>query len=150
MPYKSGKSVADVNNKIDRFVNKEIPQKIEAGLYSVATSLGGNADFYVPVDTNALMNSREHRVAKVGANFVATVGYYQKYAAALHDPKPGGKMDGWKPRTPEMRAEAKSAKNYTGRSIGGFNINAKQGWLNIAWEWKGEELLKKFREGLVK
>ena len=149
MPYKSGKSVADVNNKIDKFVNKEIPQKIESGLYSVATSLGGYADFYVPVDTNALMNSREHRVAKVGANFVATVGYYQKYAAALHSPKPGGKMDGWKPRTPEMRAEAKSAKNYTGRSIGGFNINAKQGWLNIAWEWKGEELLKKFREGLI-
>jgi hypothetical protein len=149
MPYKKGRSVADVNNKIDNFVNKEIPQKIEAGLYSVATSLGGYADFYVPVDTNALMNSREHRVAKVGGNFVATVGYYQKYAAALHSPKPGGKMDGWKPRTPEMRAELKSAKNYTGRAIGGFNINAKQGWLNIAWEWKGEELLEKFRKGLI-
>jgi hypothetical protein len=149
MPYKKGRSVSDVNNKIDDFVNKEIPQKIEVGLYSVATSLGGYADFYVPVDTNALMNSREHKVSKVGANFVATVGYYQKYAAALHSPKPGGKMDGWKPRTPEMRAELKSAKNYTGRAIGGFNINAKQGWLNIAWKWKGEELLEKFRKGLI-
>ncbi len=48
-----------------------------------------------------------------------------------------------------MRAELKSAKNSTGRAIGGFNINAKQGWLNIAWEWKGEELLEKFRKGLI-
>ena len=150
MPFKAGKSFRDVNNKIDDLANKEIPRKIESGLYSVATSLGGYADFYVPVDTNALMNSREHRVTARGNNFVATVGYYQKYAAALHSPKSGGKMDGWNPRTPEMRAESKSAKNYTGRATGGFNINAKQGWLNIAWEWKGEELLRKFREGLVK
>ena len=149
MPFPKGKSPKDIAKKVNAKIDHIINDQLEGALTAVIYAIGGNADFYVPVDTNALMNSREHRVAKVGANFVATVGYYQKYAAALHSPKPGGKMDGWKPRTPEMRAEAKSAKNYTGRSIGGFNINAKQGWLNIAWEWKGEELLKKFREGLI-
>jgi hypothetical protein len=150
MPFKKGKAPKDLNKKIEEFVNKEIPQRTEAGLYSLAVALGGYADFYVPVETNALMNSRQHRVAKVGNNLVATVGYYQKYAAALHSPKPGGKMDGWKPRTPEMRAQLKSAKNYTGRGTGGFNINATQGWLNVAWKWKGEELMEKLRERIAK
>lgn len=151
MPFKAGKSIRDVNKKVDTLASKTIPRRIRKELYILARSLGNFADFYVPVDTKNLVNSRSQSVSFRGATFTATVGYYTAYALPLHSPKPGGKMDGWKPQTPEDREyKTRSAKNFVGGGIGGFNINAKQGWLNIAWEWKGEELLEDFANGIIK
>jgi len=151
MPFKSGKSIDDVNKSIEGFVSKTIPRRIRKELYILGKGLGNFADFYVPVDTKNLVNSRKESVSFRGDYFTVSVGYYTAYAGALHSPKPGGKMDGWRPMTPEDREyKTRSAKNFVGGGTGGFNINAKQDWLNIAWEWKGDELLEDFASGIIK
>ena len=151
MPFKAGASVRDVNRNIEEFASKTIPRRIRKELYILGKSLGNFADFYVPVDTKNLVNSRKETVSFRGNYFTASVGYYTAHALPLHSPQKGGKMDGWKPMTPEDREyKTRNASNFVGGGIGGFNINAKQGWLNIAWEWKGDELLEDFANGIIK
>ncbi len=151
MPFKSGKSFNDVNRNIEELASKTIPKRIRKELYILGKSLGNFADFYVPVDTKNLVNSRKETVSFRGNYFTTSVGYYTAYAGSLHSPKPGCKMDGWKSMTPEdSEYKSCSASDFVGGGIGGFNINAKQGWLNIAWEWKGDELLEDFANGIIK
>ncbi len=139
MPFKSGKSFTDVNGNIKKAF-QQLDNNIEAGLYELGGDLGLLADFYVPVDTNNLINSRAMKVSKNGESFTMSIGYYQDYAAALHSPKKGGKMDGWKPRPVPS----------PGKTTGGYNADAKQGWLNAAWDEDGERLLNEFAKGLFK
>lgn len=139
MPFKAGKSFKDANANIKKAFER-LDNSIEAGLYELGGELGLLADFYVPVDTNNLINSRAIKVSKSGENVTMTIGYYQDYAAALHSPKKGGKMDGWKPRPVPS----------PGKKTGGYNADAKQGWLDIVWAEDGERLLKEFSQGLIK
>ena len=139
MPFKNGKSFTDLNVKIKKTF-ENIDNNVEAGLYELGGDLGLLADFYVPVDTNNLINSRAMKVSKNGESFTMSIGYYQDYAAALHSPKKGGKMDGWKPRPVPS----------PGKKTGGYNSDAKQGWLNAAWDEDGERLLNEFAKGLFK
>lgn len=139
MPFKNGKSFNDLNVKIKKTFER-IDNNIESGLYELGTGLGLRADFYVPVDTNNLVNSRNVKVSSVGDNVTVTIGYYQSYAAALHSPKKGGRMDGWKPKPVPS----------PGKETGGYNADAKQGWLTIAWNEIGEKLVEDFSKGLMK
>ena len=127
MPFKAGKSPQDAANNVQAKIKQVTDEKLEAALTTVAYAIGAKADFYVPVDTNALMNSRAIKIIPHEGGFRATIGYYQDYAAALHGTASYSPL--WRPMTPEMRAELKSAKNYTGRPTGGFNIHAKPGWI---------------------
>jgi hypothetical protein len=117
MPFKSGKSPKDVakkvNDKIDHIVNVQLEGALTAVIYAV----GGNADFYVPVDTNALMNSRETHVVPHNKGYRATLGYYQNYALALHGTATYSPL--WKPKPP----------GTPGKPTGGYNASATPRWI---------------------
>ena len=117
MPFKSGKSPKDVakkvNDKIDHIVNVQL----EGALTAVVYAIGGRADFYVPVDTNALMNSRETHVIPHKDGYRATLGYYQNYALALHGTATYSPL--WKPKPP----------GSPGKPTGGYNASARPGWI---------------------
>lgn len=134
MPFKQGKSFKEVNESLKYWIERGLPEKIEKGIYNLGFSLGAEADFFVPVDTAALMNSRRVKVdSKKGAHTV-TVGYYTDYASYLHNPKAGGKMDGWDPVKPPA----------PGKKTGGYNANAKQGWIETAWIENKDILISEF------
>lgn len=145
MPFKAGKSPADVAKRINKALTQDLPKDIEKGLFTMYTHLASHADEYVPIDTGALIKSRSHRIRKNGEKWRLTYGYYTDYAQALHSPKPGGKMDGWKPMDPyEREWRTKSASEFTGSGSGGWNPSATQGWMNIAWNEVGDEAKKLF------
>jgi len=92
-------------------------------------TLSGTADYYVPVDTAALVKSRTSRIRRDGNEFKLTYGYYTNYAAYLHD-----NYD-WKPKPP----------NTDGKKGGGYNPNARPDWLNIAWNEAGDDAMRVFK-----
>ena len=83
MPFPKGKSPKDIAKKVNAKIDHIVNDQLEAALTAVIYAVGGNADFYVPVDTNALMNSRETHVVPHEDGYRATLGYYQNYALAL-------------------------------------------------------------------
>ena len=140
MPFKSGKSFNDVNKRIRDFTDDILPKRIQGELYDLITALGGYADDYTPIDTVTLRNSRTQTVNPSPTGFRATLGYYTGYAAALHNPKEGGRLDGWKPKPVPS----------PGKKTGAYNPQARQGWINIAWAQYGPELLEEFAEGITR
>jgi hypothetical protein len=120
MPFKSGKSPKDVakkvNDKIDHIVNVQL----EGALTTVAYAVGGNADFYVPVDTNALMTSRAVHITPHSKGYRATLSYggpKAPYALALHGTSTYSPL--WKPKP----------RGAPGKPTGGYNPSAKPGWI---------------------
>ena len=140
MGFKQGKSINDVNKKIDRLVNVEMPKKIESELYKMGTNLGAESDYYVPTETTNLIGSRYQRVGMNGTKYQLVLGYDKRYAGPLHSPAPGGKMDGWKPRPVPSPGKLK----------GSYNANAKQNWLNVAWAENSSWLLDDFSQDIIK
>lgn len=138
MPFK--KNFDSVNANIKKAFGEKLNRDIEAGLYSLGLDLGAESDHYVPVETADLVNSRTQRVEDSGNMVTLTLGYYQTYAAALHSPKKGSKLDGWKPKPVPS----------PGKLTGGYNPNARQDWLNVAWRENGDKLLKDFAEDIKK
>lgn len=128
MPFKSGKSPTDVAKKLNKTLTQDLPLDIEKGLFSMYTILSGTADYYVPVDTSALVQSRTSRIRKAGDNYRLTYGYYTEYAQYLHESR------NWEPKPP----------GTPGKPNGGYNPNAKPGWLNLAWNEAGDEARKAF------
>lgn len=117
MPFKAGKSPQDAaNNVVDKIAEIK-DKKLEAALTTVAYAIGANADFYVPVETNNLMNSREVKIIPMNGSFRATIGYYQEYAAALHGTASYSPL--WKPKP----------VGSPGKKTGGYNADAKPGWI---------------------
>jgi hypothetical protein len=120
MPFKSGKSPKDVakkvNDKIDHIVNVQL----EGALTAVIYAIGGKADFYVPVDTNALMNSRAVHIAPHNKGYRATLSYggpKASYALYLHGTATYSPL--WKPKP----------RGAPGKPTGGYNPSAKPGWI---------------------
>ncbi|QGZ13103.1 hypothetical protein [Alteromonas phage XX1924] len=128
MPFKQGKSPADVAKRINKALTQDLPKDIEKGLFTMYTHLAGTADFYVPIDTGALIKSRSHRIRKNGEGWTLTYGYYTDYAAVLHN------RNNWRPRLP----------NSKGKNGGGYNENARSQWMNVAWNEVGDEAKKLF------
>ena len=117
MPFKKGKSPKDLANKINAKVNEVSGEKVEKALTTVAFAIGGAADFYVPVDTNALMNSRATSVIASGNGYQAKITYGTDYAAALHGTANYSPL--WKPKP----------AGTPGKKTGGYNPDAKPGWI---------------------
>jgi hypothetical protein len=140
MPFKSGKSPADLSASIKKRLLERLPKQIEKALYTMGNEMGAASDHYVPVDSANLVNSRALRVTQTADGWRLTISYYGKQAGALHSPKTGSKMDGWKPKPP----------GSPGKPTGGYNPNAKQDWLNVAWREEGDRLIKEFAEDIKK
>jgi hypothetical protein len=140
MPFKSGKSINDINRRVENHIDETIQKRIQRELYSLMFDIGNYADFLVPKDTLNLINSREHKLTKTNFGWRGTVGYYTGYAGILHSPKPGGKMDGWKPKPVPS----------PGKQTGAFNADARQDWFNVTWAQYGSELLDNFKRGITK
>ena len=68
---------------------------------------------YVPIDTADLINNRFRRVESTPTGLIGTIGFGQKYAAALHE------RTDWKPKPP----------NTPGKKGGGFNPDATHHFL---------------------
>ncbi|MEE4290317.1 MAG: hypothetical protein V2J13_01055 [Cycloclasticus sp.] len=117
MPFKAGKSPQDAANNVSAKIKQVTDEKLEIALTKVAYAIGANADFYVPVDTNALMNSRTIKIVPQNGGFRATIGYYQDYAAALHGTASYSPL--WKPKPP----------GTLGKKTGGYNADARPGWI---------------------
>lgn len=128
MPFKQGKTPADIARKINKALTVDLPADIEAGLFAMYTVLGSQADFYVPVDTSALVQSRSYRIRKSGEGWQLTYGYYTDYAAALHE------RTDWMPKPP----------NTKGKKGGGYNPNAVSNWMNVAWNEVGDDAVRAF------
>jgi hypothetical protein len=118
MPFKSGKSPKNVAEKINKKLDHIANEQLEESLTAVIYAIGGRADFYVPVETNALMNSRETPVVKHKDGYRATLGYYQEYALALHGSATYTPL--WKPRP----------VGATGKPKGGYNPSATPRWID--------------------
>tara|TARA_R110000850_G_scaffold145062_1_gene267108 strand:- start:111 stop:554 length:444 start_codon:yes stop_codon:yes gene_type:complete len=128
MPFPLGKSPQDVAKKVNEKIDHIINDQLEGALTAVIYAIGGNADFYVPVDTNALMNSRETHVTPHKNGYRATLGYYQNYALALHGSATYSPL--WKPVDPfEREWRQESAKTFVGNGKGGWNPSARPGWI---------------------
>jgi len=125
MPFKQGKTPAAVAKRVDIALTQALPKDLEAALYAMYTILGGTADYYVPVDTTMLVQSRTYRIRKMGQSWILTYGYYTDYAAALHE------NNNWLPAAPGI-ADKKG---------GGYNPNAQYDWMNLAWREAGDEAL---------
>jgi hypothetical protein len=129
MPFPQGKSPQDVAKKVNEKIDHIINEQLEGALTAVIYAVGGNADFYVPVDTNALMNSRETHVIPHKDGYRATLGYYQAYALALHGSATYTPL--WKPVDPfEREWRQESAKTFTGSGKGGWNPSATPRWID--------------------
>ena len=122
MPFKAGKSPKDVTKKVKAKIDNITSEKLESALTIVAYAIGGNADFYVPVDTNNLMNSRAVSNAKQesdGLRVTLSYGVEKKadYAAALHGSDTYSPL--WKPQMP----------GTPGKKTGGYNSSATPQWI---------------------
>jgi len=144
------KGLAELKRNIDTVVRNTIPQNAERAMYVTLTLIENRSLEYVPLDTADLLNSRFKTIEQEGAVTVGRIGFMAKYALPLHSPKPGGKMDGWKPQTPEDRAMRMSAANYpTSGMSGGYNPNAQQNWLNIGLEEAWPEAQRAVKEAFA-
>lgn len=127
------KQVAAMQRATREIMRGKIPQKIERTLTAVTVAVANKGQEYTPLAYSLLQNSQFRTVEATPTAYIGSVGYTQEYALPLHSPKPGGKMDGWKPMDPYTRElKTKSANNYIGGGSGGWNPNATQDWLNIA------------------
>jgi len=127
MPFKQGKSPADIARKINKALTVDLPKDVEKGLFTMYKHLASHADFYVPVDTTTLVKSRSYRIRDNGSGWRLTYGYYTDYAAALHE------RTDWQPKPPPK-----------GEGGGGYNPDAKPNWMNIAWQEEGDQAVKLF------
>lgn len=103
MPFKAGKSPKDVSRKYKAVVNDMAGRKVKTALTKVVVYAAGASKEIAPVEFGSLVNSQFREVNKTDFGWRGTVGYTQSYAAALESPRPGGRLDGWKPKPPEEK-----------------------------------------------
>lgn len=103
--------------KLKRRLNKELKdvsdKRVEIGLTKWGFLIGARADQYTPIDTSALLNSRQNRVGKTGDGWRLAVSYNQAYAAPLHE------RTNWSPKPP----------GTPGKRTGGYNPQATHHYL---------------------
>jgi hypothetical protein len=121
------------HNNAKKFVDGR-KKKAKRFVFTASSLIKARAQQYVPIDTGALQNSSPvSKPEEIGGNIVrSTISYLQEYAKYLHDPKPGGKMDGWQPVIKTVG--------------GGYNAAAKQGWLYIGAKEAKQAVDEAFRD----
>ena len=115
--------IKSVQQRYKQAVEK-VNEKQERVLTAIAIVVQGNAQFYTPQDTNALINSQYRQIIKKGSRYTARIGYTQKYAAALH-----ARTD-WQPKPP----------NTKGKRGGGYNPNAQPMFLKLGVDDSKDEI----------
>ena len=129
------RQISEIKKNARATIRQKIPQKIERALFSVSAVVANKGMEYTPLAYSLLQNSQYHLVEATANGFQAVVGYTQEYALPLHSPEPGGKMDGWKPMDPyEREWRTRNASEFVGNGSGGWNPNARQDWLNVAYK----------------
>ncbi|AUR95665.1 neck protein [Vibrio phage 1.210.O._10N.222.52.C2] len=78
-------------------------KKAKAALTKAIIYGAGASKEIAPKEFGNLINSQFRKIEKTATGYRGIVGYAVSYAAALEDPKPGGKLDGWQPRPPEQK-----------------------------------------------
>lgn len=78
-----------------RLLSRDIPIKAEKALTIAAITVANKALEYTPMEYSALVNSQYREVKMLGGKAVASIGYTQGYAAALHE------RTDWSPRPVE-------------------------------------------------
>lgn len=121
MPFKPGKSPKDLSNKYKKKVNGIVKEKAEAVMTKVITYAAGASKEIAPIEFGNLINSQFRRVEQISSGYRGTLGYTVSYAAALENPKAGGRLDGWKPVAPEHKFG------------NAWNPIASQGFLRLAF-----------------
>jgi hypothetical protein len=106
--------------------------KARIAVTKAAFIVGSRSDYYVPVDTSALLNSRFTRAIELPTGWRGIVGYSQGYAAALHE------RTDWSPKPP----------GSPGKRTGGYNPNAKPKFLQIGAEESEATIRRIFAEEL--
>jgi hypothetical protein len=130
------KGVNELKKNIQTYVGDKVPKAAERGLYVGLTLIENRSLEYVPLDTGALLNSRFKEIKQQEGLTIGRIGFVAAYALPLHSPKPGGKMDGWKPKPVPS----------PGKMTGGYNPAAKQDWLNIGLEEAWPEVQRAIKE----
>ena len=100
MPVKGGDSV---RKKYRETIKSITVKRAEATMAKVVTYAAGASKELAPIEFGNLVNSQFRNVEKTATGYRGTVGYTVGYAAALENPKPGGKLDNWKPLAPENK-----------------------------------------------
>lgn len=117
MPFKPGKSYTDANNKLDAWT-KELQVKAKDACYMTAWKLGTASDYFVPMDTGDLMQSKEVTTpVREGGVWSVTLSYGGDHTAAY-----AGWLyynDNWSPRGPDA----------SGKRGALTNPNAKSRWI---------------------
>lgn len=107
------RGVKKLQSNIKRKFKDVTGRKVEIGLTKWGFLIGGRADQYTPIDTSALINSRQVNVRKTAEGWRMSVSYNQNYAAFLHE------NHNWKPKPP----------GTPGKPTGGYNPNATSKYL---------------------
>lgn len=105
-------------------------KKAKIAVTKASFVIGSRSDFYVPIDTSALLNSRFNRTIALTSGYRGIIGYTQNYAAALHE------RTDWSPKPP----------GTPGKRTGGYNPSAKPKFLEIGAEESAQTIERIFIE----
>lgn len=137
------KGVNELKKNIQTYVGDKVPKAAERGLYVGLTLIENRSLEYVPLDTGSLLNSRFKEIKQQEGLTIGRIGFVTAYALPLHSPKPGGKMDGWKP---QPIGTIMYAKNQQPRPKTAANMQARQDWLSIGLEEAWPEVQRAIKE----
>lgn len=114
MPFKSGKSPADAAKNVGNKLYKISHENAESATEKVGYAVGDAADYFVPIDTYDLIQSRKIVIRTTPTGYTATIGYYEPYAEFLYDDAT------WQPRQ----------AGDSGKRGSGLNLNAESHWIH--------------------
>lgn len=97
------KGMKQARQKYKVLVGEITEKKAKAALTKVLVYAAGASKEIAPREFGTLVNSQFRNITKTKTGWRGTLGYAVSYAAALEDPKPGGRLDNWKPVAPENK-----------------------------------------------
>ena len=103
MPFKTGKAPKDLLAKYKGIVKNVTTKQAETVMTKIVVYAAGASKELAPIEFGNLINSQFRNVVKISTGYRGTVGYTVGYAAALENPKSGGRLDGWRPVAPENK-----------------------------------------------
>ena len=119
MPFKSGKSPKDMIKNVGESLHKISGKMSEDTIESLAYQIGDQADYFVPIDTYDLLQSRKIVTIETTDGWTAVIGYYEPYAQYLYD-----EDKTWQPRQ----------AGANGKRGSGLNLNAESMWIHKGLE----------------
>ena len=103
MPFKKGKSPAELTSKFSQIVGNMTEKSTKAALTKAIIKGAGFSKEIAPIEFGTLINSQFRMIEKTATGWRGIVGYAVNYAVYLESPKAGGRMDNWQPRPPEQK-----------------------------------------------